>query len=83
MAYANEMAIACVPFSVDLFKVAKAAAIKLFGYLPIFPSIGIGCHCIPVNAISCQLATSPFSSKHTRDYPHVPQELLAGCLHRY
>jgi UDP-N-acetyl-D-mannosaminuronate dehydrogenase len=49
IAYANEMADACVPFGVDPFEVAKAAATKPFGYLPIFPSISIGGHCIPVN----------------------------------
>jgi len=49
IAYANEMADACIPHGIDPFEVAAAAATKPFGYLPINPSIGIGGHCIPVN----------------------------------
>ncbi|KAH7348875.1 hypothetical protein BKA65DRAFT_584738 [Rhexocercosporidium sp. MPI-PUGE-AT-0058] len=49
IAYANEMADACLPLGIDPFEVAKTAATKPFGYLPVFPSLGIGGHCIPVN----------------------------------
>jgi nucleotide sugar dehydrogenase len=49
IAYANEMADACIPHGIDPFEVAAAAATKPFGYLPVNPSIGIGGHCIPVN----------------------------------
>ncbi|KAF2126324.1 nucleotide sugar dehydrogenase [Dothidotthia symphoricarpi CBS 119687] len=51
VAYANEMADACIPFGIDPFEVAETAASKPFGYLPMFPSLGIGGHCIPVNPI--------------------------------
>ncbi len=51
IAYANEMADACVPFGIDPFEVAKVASSKPFGYLPVFPSLGIGGHCIPVNPV--------------------------------
>jgi len=49
IAYANEMADACIPHGIDPFEVASAAATKPFGYLPITPSLGVGGHCIPVN----------------------------------
>ncbi|KAK3304935.1 nucleotide sugar dehydrogenase [Chaetomium strumarium] len=49
IAFANEMADACVPHGIDPFEVAATAATKPFGYLPIVPSLGVGGHCIPVN----------------------------------
>ncbi len=49
IAYANEMADACISHGIDPFEVAAAAATKPFGYLPITPSLGVGGHCIPAN----------------------------------
>lgn len=49
IAYANEMADACVSHGIDPFEVCEAAATKPFGYLPFTPSAGVGGHCIPVN----------------------------------
>ncbi len=49
IAFANEMADACVPHGIDPFEVCRAAASKPFGYMPFTPSIGVGGHCIPVN----------------------------------
>ena len=49
IAYANEMADACVPLSIDPYEVCRAAATKPFGYMPYTPGIGVGGHCIPVN----------------------------------
>lgn len=49
IAYANEMADACVPHGIDPYEVCKAAASKPFGYMPFTPSLGVGGHCIPVN----------------------------------
>ena len=49
IAYANEMADACVGHRIDPFEVCAAAATKPFGYMPFTPSLGVGGHCIPVN----------------------------------
>ncbi|GAB1321104.1 hypothetical protein MFIFM68171_11314 [Madurella fahalii] len=49
IAFANEMADACIPHGIDPFEVSSAAATKPFGYMPFTPSIGVGGHCIPVN----------------------------------
>ena len=49
VAYANEMADACVPHGIDPFEVCSAAATKPFGYMPYTPGLGVGGHCIPVN----------------------------------
>lgn len=51
IAYANEMADACQELGIDPFEVARTSATKPFGYLPMYPSLGIGGHCIPVNPI--------------------------------
>jgi UDP-N-acetyl-D-mannosaminuronate dehydrogenase len=49
IAYANEMADACIPHGIDPYEVCRAAATKPFGYMPFTPSLGVGGHCIPVN----------------------------------
>lgn len=49
IAYANEMADACIVHGIDPYEVSRAAATKPFGYLPFSPSLGVGGHCIPVN----------------------------------
>ncbi|PHH76888.1 hypothetical protein CDD80_1148 [Ophiocordyceps camponoti-rufipedis] len=49
IAYANEMADACLPHRIDPFEVCQAAATKPFGYMPYLPGVGVGGHCIPVN----------------------------------
>jgi nucleotide sugar dehydrogenase len=49
IAYANEMADACIAHGIDSFEVCAAAATKPFGYLPFTPGLGVGGHCIPIN----------------------------------
>ncbi|KAF4454712.1 hypothetical protein F53441_2790 [Fusarium austroafricanum] len=49
IAYANEMADACIPHGIDPYEVCEAASTKLFGYMPYVPGVGVGGHCIPVN----------------------------------
>ncbi|QUC19089.1 uncharacterized protein UV8b_03330 [Ustilaginoidea virens] len=49
IAYANEMADACVQHGIDAYEVCHAAATKPFGYMSFVPGLGVGGHCIPVN----------------------------------
>lgn len=49
IAYANEMADACIPLGIDPYEVSEAAATKPFGYMDYVPGIGVGGHCIPIN----------------------------------
>lgn len=49
IAYANEMADACIPHAIDPYEVCDAAATKPFGFMPYMPGLGVGGHCIPVN----------------------------------
>ncbi len=45
----NELEEYAVKKGINLWEVIEAAATKPFGYFPVFPSPGIGGHCIPVN----------------------------------
>ena len=49
IAFANEMADACIPHGIDPYEVCRAASSKPFGYMPFQPGVGLGGHCIPVN----------------------------------
>ncbi|KAF4982657.1 hypothetical protein FZEAL_1764 [Fusarium zealandicum] len=51
IAYANEMADACIPHGIDPYEVCEAASTKPFGYMPYSPGVGVGGHCIPVNPL--------------------------------
>ena len=45
----NELLIMCHKIGVNLNEVIQAAATKPYGFMPFYPSIGIGGHCIPVD----------------------------------
>lgn len=49
--FINEMSNFCSKFGIEINDVIQAAATKPYGFLPFFPSIGIGGHCIPVDPI--------------------------------
>ncbi|KAH6898195.1 hypothetical protein B0T10DRAFT_525551 [Thelonectria olida] len=49
IAYANEMADACLGHNIDPYEVCRAASTKPFGYMPFSPGLGVGGHCIPIN----------------------------------
>lgn len=80
VAYANEMADACVAVGIDPFEVSRAAATKPFGYLPFTPSAGVGGHCIPVNP-SYLFSTSNFPLlKHATETMKARPAKLADRL---
>ena len=41
----------CQKIGVDINEVVKAAATKPYGFMPFYPSVGVGGHCIPVDPI--------------------------------
>jgi UDP-N-acetyl-D-glucosamine dehydrogenase len=49
--FVNEMAIICEKLGIDVWEVIQAASTKPFGYMPFFPSAGIGGHCIPIDPL--------------------------------
>lgn len=49
IAYANEAADECEKHNIDVYEMIKACATKPFGFMPFYPGLGVGGHCIPVN----------------------------------
>jgi UDP-N-acetyl-D-glucosamine dehydrogenase len=47
----NEISIFCQKLGIDVREVIQAAATKPYGFMPFYPSIGVGGHCIPVDPL--------------------------------
>ena len=51
ISFINELAIFCQKIGIDVGEVISAAATKPYGFMPFYPSVGVGGHCIPVDPI--------------------------------
>jgi len=51
ISFINELSIFCQKLEIDINEVIKAASTKPYGFMPFYPSIGIGGHCIPVDPL--------------------------------
>ena len=51
ISFINELAIFCQKINIDISEVIAAASTKPYGFMPFYPSIGVGGHCIPVDPI--------------------------------
>ena len=49
ISFINEIAEFCAKMKIDVREVIAAAATKPYGFMPFFPSAGVGGHCIPVD----------------------------------
>jgi UDP-N-acetyl-D-glucosamine dehydrogenase len=49
IALVNELALLSERMNIDLWEVIDAAKTKPFGFMPFYPSAGVGGHCIPVD----------------------------------
>lgn len=47
----NELSKLCHKLGIEISQVIKAAATKPYGFMPFYPSIGVGGHCIPVDPL--------------------------------
>lgn len=43
----NELAMMCHKLNIDIWEVIEAAKTKPFGFMPFYPGLGVGGHCIP------------------------------------
>ena len=43
----NEVAVMCHKLGIDVWEVIEAAKTKPFGFMPFYPGLGVGGHCIP------------------------------------
>lgn len=51
ISFINEISIFCEKLGLEINDVVKAASTKPYGFMPFYPSIGAGGHCIPVDPI--------------------------------
>ena len=51
ISFINEFAIFCHKIGIDVGDVIKAASTKPYGFMPFYPSVGVGGHCIPVDPL--------------------------------
>jgi nucleotide sugar dehydrogenase len=49
IAYVNEIADMCSQHNINCYEMIDASASKPFGFMPFYPGVGVGGHCIPVN----------------------------------
>ena len=49
ISFINEIAQFCAALKIDVREVIDAAATKPYGFMPFYPSAGVGGHCIPVD----------------------------------
>ena len=49
IALVNELAELCQRMGIDIWEVIHSATTKPFGFMPFYPGIGVGGHCIPVD----------------------------------
>ena len=51
ISFINELSIFCQKLGININDVIIAASTKPYGFMPFYPSIGIGGHCIPVDPL--------------------------------
>ncbi len=51
ISFVNELSMFCNKIGVDVGSVIKAASTKPYGFMPFYPSVGVGGHCIPVDPV--------------------------------
>jgi len=51
ISFINEISMFCRKLGIDVNKVISAASTKPYGFMPFFPSLGVGGHCIPVDPV--------------------------------
>jgi len=49
ISFVNEFRIFCEKLGIDVLEVIRLAATKPYGFMPFYPSIGVGGHCIPID----------------------------------
>ena len=49
ISFVNQIAMFCNKLGIDVNDVIKAASTKPYGFMPFYPSAGVGGHCIPVD----------------------------------
>jgi UDP-N-acetyl-D-glucosamine dehydrogenase len=51
ISFINEFSMLCTKLGIKIEEVIEAASTKPYGFMPFYPSVGVGGHCIPVDPI--------------------------------
>ena len=51
ISFINELSKLCNKLEIEINQVIKAASTKPYGFMPFYPSVGVGGHCIPVDPL--------------------------------
>lgn len=94
IAYINEISDMCDKMGINTYEMINASSTKPFGFMPFFPGLGVGGHCIPVNPHYLfkngnlpvlQLATNIMTSRPKQKayeiinkYPNAEKILICG-----
>ncbi len=64
----NELAMMCHKLDIDIWEVIEAAKTKPFGFMPFYPGLGVGGHCIPDDPLYLHWKAKKygFNSKYIR-----------------
>jgi len=85
----NEVAMMCHKMGIDVWEVIEAAKTKPFGFMPFYPGLGVGGHCIPDDPLYLYWKAKHhgFSSKFIKlsadtnsHMPHYAVECLENIL---
>ncbi len=84
IALANEMALMCHKFGVDVWEVIEAAKTKPFGFMPFYPGPGLGGHCIPVDPyyLTWKARLNGFEPRLIELAAHINDEMPAFIVQR-
>lgn len=87
--WVNEVAMMCHKMGMDVWEIIDAAKTKPFGFMPFYPGLGVGGHCIPDDPLYLYWKAKHhgFSSKFIKlsadinsHMPHYAVDCLAGLL---
>ena len=79
ISFINELTLFCEKLNISILEVIEAAASKPYGFMPFYPSVGVGGHCIPVDslyladagkAIGVQLSFIDLADKVNQEMPY-------------
>lgn len=89
ISFINEIAQFCAALKIDVREVIDAASTKPYGFMPFYPSVGIGGHCIPVDPsylvakadeIGVQMRFIDLANNVNRSLPAYFTGVAAGIL---
>jgi nucleotide sugar dehydrogenase len=84
IAYVNEISDMCNQIGINPYEMISASATKPFGFMPFYPGVGVGGHCIPVNPYYLfKNGNLPVLKFSTELMNNRPKKKAHELLHKY